>query len=70
MRKFRTYHEVEGDGGVPVVRQVAAQQDRLARRLASIRAVVAVASGKGGVGKSALTANLAASLAGAGRSVG
>lgn len=70
VRKFRTYHEVEGDAGAPVVDQVVAQQDRLARRLASIRAVVAVASGKGGVGKSAVTANLAAVLARGGHAVG
>ncbi|HLE05347.1 MAG TPA: P-loop NTPase, partial [Anaerolineales bacterium] len=35
----------------------------VARRLASVRRVVAIAGGKGGVGKSLLTANLAAALA-------
>lgn len=70
MRKFRTYHQVEDDAGAPVVEQVTAQRERLARRLRSIRSVVPVASGKGGVGKSAMTANLAAALARIGRSVG
>lgn len=69
MRRIRTYNEV-GPAGESVPEQVVAQRDRLARRLAAIRAVVAVASGKGGVGKSALTANLAAALASDGLRVG
>ncbi len=69
MRKLRTYNEV-GPSGESLVEQVVAQKSRLAERLASIRWVVGVASGKGGVGKSALTANLAAALASAGHRVG
>jgi ATP-binding protein involved in chromosome partitioning len=42
----------------------------LVARLSSVGTVVAVASGKGGVGKSAVTANLAAALAVRGRRVG
>jgi len=45
-----------------VLGQVVAQRAAVARRLASVRRVVAIASGKGGVGKSLLTANLAAAL--------
>jgi len=48
---------------VDVLGQVVAQRAAVARRLASVRRVVAIASGKGGVGKSLLTANLAAALA-------
>lgn len=70
MRKFRTYHEVEGEEGSTLVDQVVAQRERLSQRLESIRYVVAIASGKGGVGKSAVTANLATSLADLGRRVG
>lgn len=70
MRKIRTYHEVQEDAGASLVDQVVAQQDRLERRLASVGAVVAVASGKGGVGKSAVTANLATALAAHGKRVG
>jgi ATP-binding protein involved in chromosome partitioning len=69
MRQFRTYHEVDSTGAT-IPEQVAHQRERLARRLAAIRAVVVVASGKGGVGKSALTANLAAALATLGLRVG
>ncbi len=53
-----------------VLGQVLAQRERVAARLAHIQRVVAVMSGKGGVGKSALTANLAAALAMQGRAVG
>jgi ATP-binding protein involved in chromosome partitioning len=53
-----------------VLGQVLAQRERVAARLARIGRVVAVMSGKGGVGKSALTANLAAALAMQGRAVG
>jgi len=53
-----------------ILGQVLAQRERVAARLAQIKHVVAVMSGKGGVGKSALTANLAAALAMQGRAVG
>lgn len=53
-----------------VLGQVLAQRKAIADRLAQIKYVVAVMSGKGGVGKSALTANLAAALGMQGRAVG
>lgn len=70
MRHIRTYHEVEGDAGAEVPEQVEAQRRRLRQRLSRVHRVVAVASGKGGVGKSALTANLAAGMAARGYRVG
>ena len=70
MRKFRTYHEVESLTGDKLVKQVVDQRERLERRLAGVRYLVAIASGKGGVGKSAVTANLAAALAVRGLEVG
>jgi ATP-binding protein involved in chromosome partitioning len=60
---MKRYGDIRGDGGSNIVGQVEAQQARLTARLASVRFVVAVVSGKGGVGKSAVTANLAAALA-------
>lgn len=66
----RTYRQVVGDGGSRILEQVAAQRERLEARLALVDAMVAVASGKGGVGKSLLTANLAAGLALRGAAVG
>jgi ATP-binding protein involved in chromosome partitioning len=67
---IRTYHELtEADrSGLPD--QIAAQRRRVAERLASVRRVVAVLSGKGGVGKSFVTAGLARALAGSGRATG
>jgi ATP-binding protein involved in chromosome partitioning len=66
----KRYGDIRGDGGSNVVGQVEAQQKRLHARLEAVRFVVAVLSGKGGVGKSALTANLAAVLARDGWRVG
>lgn len=63
MRKFRTYSEVDHHTGSELLEQVLDQRARLRERLAGVRWVVAVASGKGGVGKSAVTANLAVELA-------
>ena len=53
-----------------VLEQVLAQRERVTTRLAQVGHVVAVMSGKGGVGKSAITANLAAAWGMHGRSVG
>lgn len=70
MREIRTYFDVgeEGDSNLPD--QVAAHRERVERRLARVRRVAAIASGKGGVGKSAVTANLAVALARRGHRVG
>lgn len=67
---MRRYREIAGDGGSDIAAQVRDQQARLAARLAGVGAVLAVVSGKGGVGKSTLTANLAACLARDGWRVG
>jgi ATP-binding protein involved in chromosome partitioning len=66
----KKYRDISGDGGSNIVGQVEAQQRRLGARLAEVKAIVAVVSGKGGVGKSSITANLAAAFALAGERVG
>ncbi len=56
---MKRYKDIAGDGGSDIVGQVQEQQSRLADRLRGIRYLVAVVSGKGGVGKSSLCAALA-----------
>src|SRR6266851_7590639 len=68
--RIRTYHELTEADRSGLGAQVGAQRRRVAERLAPVRRVVAVMSGKGGVGKSFVTAHLARALARAGRRVG
>ncbi len=56
---FRTYHQVNGDDRSQMLQQVEALRARVSERLKSVRSVVAVMSGKGGVGKSHVAAALA-----------
>ena len=56
---MKRYRDIVGDGGSNIVGQVEEQQSRLARRLSGVRHLVAVVSGKGGVGKSSLSGALA-----------
>ena len=59
---MKGYHDIAGDGGSKVLEQVAEQRTRIADGLARVRHLVAVGSGKGGVGKSTLTLHLAGAL--------
>ena len=60
---MKRYKDIAGDGGSNIASQVEAQQGRLQQRLESVHAIVAIVSGKGGVGKSTLTAGLACAFA-------
>jgi ATP-binding protein involved in chromosome partitioning len=67
---MKRYRDIVGDGGSDIVGQVQAQQASLGARLRDVKAILAVVSGKGGVGKSSITANLAGAFALAGARVG
>ena len=64
------YGAVAGDTGSDIAAQVVEQRRRVRSRMEQVAHCVAVMSGKGGVGKSMLTANLAAALAARGHAVG
>ena len=60
--EMKGYYDIVGDGGSDVLGQVEAQQQNLARSLSEVRNVLAIGSGKGGVGKSTMTMQLACAL--------
>lgn len=59
---MKGYHDIVGDGGSNILEQVAEQRTRITDGLAGVRHLVAIGSGKGGVGKSTLTLHLAGAL--------
>jgi ATP-binding protein involved in chromosome partitioning len=63
------YHDIVGDGGSRILEQVVEQRARMADGLAGVRHLVAIGSGKGGVGKSTLTLQLAQTLRSRGQRV-
>jgi len=65
---MKSYHEIAGDGGSGIVEQVEARRARLEANLFGVRHLIAIGSGKGGVGKSTLTRQLASALRAAGHS--
>jgi ATP-binding protein involved in chromosome partitioning len=67
---MKTYNDLAGDGGSNVIEQVVSQREKLRKRLDPIKHKISLMSGKGGVGKSSVTANMAVCLASRGYKVG
>src|SRR3989442_5658217 len=67
---IRTYRDLTEPDRSGLAEQIGAQRRRVGERLAVVARVVAVMSGKGGVGKSFVTAHLARALARMGGAVG
>lgn len=67
---MKSYHDIPNDGGSGIAGQLDELAARMQARMARVRHVVAVVSGKGGVGKSTLAANVASALALEGYRVG
>ena len=57
--RMKSYYDIVGDGGSRILEQVTEQRARITDGLAGVRHLVAVGSGKGGVGKSTLTLQIA-----------
>lgn len=68
--KIRTYFDLTEPDRSGLPQQIGAQRRRVAERLAGVKRLVTVMSGKGGVGKSFVTAHLARALGRDGRAVG
>ncbi|MEE9202445.1 MAG: P-loop NTPase [Dehalococcoidia bacterium] len=66
----KSYQEIVGDGGSDILGQVTQQVALLRSRMDRVRHKVAICGGKGGVGKSFVTSNLALALASRGHEVG
>lgn len=67
---MKKYKDIEGDAGSNIVAQVTEQTNKLRSALSKIGHKIAVMSGKGGVGKSAITVNLACLFSKKGLKVG
>ncbi len=66
---MKGYYDIVGDGGSSILEQVHAQQESVVRSLSGVRNLLAIGSGKGGVGKSTLTMQLACALRAQGNAV-
>lgn len=63
---MKRYSDIATDGGSKIVEQVLEQRLKIEKNLSSIKHLVAIGSGKGGVGKSTLTMQIAFALRGEG----
>lgn len=67
--QMKSYFDLKSDGGSRVMEQVVSKKAEIEENLSGVRWMIAIASGKGGVGKSTLSMQMAAALNGMGNSV-
>lgn len=67
---MKTYADIAGDGGSNIIGQVVSLKEQIKSNLSQIKHIIVIGSGKGGVGKSTLTMQLAAAFKNQGHSVG
>ena len=68
-KEIKTYSDLAGDGGSDIMGQVIAHKAKIEANLSGIKQVIAVGSGKGGVGKSTISMYLASAFNRLGKSV-
>lgn len=66
---MKNYYDIPRDGGSEVLEQVAGHKAKIEENLRTVRHIVAIGSGKGGVGKSTLSMQIASGLRGQGKRV-
>lgn len=59
---MKQYDDIAGDGGSAILEQVTEHRERIDANLSGVTHVLAIGSGKGGVGKSTLTFHIASAL--------
>ena len=66
---MKSYFDIVHDGGSGIHAQIEEQQAKIARSLSGVRRILAVGSGKGGVGKSTLALQIASALGESGHEI-
>ncbi len=59
---MKDYYDLAGDGGSEVLEQIDGYKARIDQNLSSVRHIDCIGSGKGGVGKSTLSMQIASAL--------